>query len=125
LRVSQAAAIRADRPGRLLGNMCVGIVETGRVGRAVIRVFRTLGSTVLAYDPSLEPADAAALEVEAVSLEELLPRADNVILSPHTAGHTRDTHLRQGSAMVAEVRRFLRGEPLQYEIAPQMLPIIA
>jgi phosphoglycerate dehydrogenase-like enzyme len=49
----------------------------------------------------------------------------NVILSPHTAGHTLDTHLRQGQAMVEEVGRLLRGEPLRYEVTPAMLPIIA
>lgn len=49
----------------------------------------------------------------------------NVVLSPHVAGLTRDTYLRQGAAMVDEVQRFLAGEPLQYEIVPAMIPIMA
>jgi phosphoglycerate dehydrogenase-like enzyme len=192
--------IRRKFPGRLVGNMRVGIIGTGRVGRAVIHLFRGLGSTVLASDPFLTPGDATELGVESVLLDELLERSDlvslhaplldatrgmigaaelarlqdgavfincaraplvderallreletrrivaaldvfadeplppgspfrrlpNVILSPHSAGHTRDTHVRQGQAMVDEVQRFVRGEPLKYEIGPEMLPVIA
>jgi phosphoglycerate dehydrogenase-like enzyme len=49
----------------------------------------------------------------------------NVVLSPHIAGHSRETHLLQGQVMVEEVLRFLRGEMLQHEVTPQMLPIMA
>jgi phosphoglycerate dehydrogenase-like enzyme len=49
----------------------------------------------------------------------------NVILSPHSAGHTTDTYLRQGKAMVEEVRRYLCGEPLVFEVSAQMLPTMA
>jgi phosphoglycerate dehydrogenase-like enzyme len=48
-----------------------------------------------------------------------------LILSPHAAGHTTDTYLRQGKAMVEEVRRYLRGEPLDFEVTAQMLPTMA
>lgn len=70
----------------------------------------------------------AALDVFA---EEPLPRQSrlrslpNVILSPHIAGHTIDTHLRQGQAMVDEVRRWLRDEPLAYEVTAELFPILA
>jgi phosphoglycerate dehydrogenase-like enzyme len=193
-------AIRQRFPGRLLGNMTVGIVGTGRVGRAVIRQFRALGCTVLASDPYLTQDGAEQMGVERVDLDSLLSRAEvvslhapvldstrgligagqlarlrdgaifinsaraalvdepallgeiergrivaaldvfeheplppdsqirslpGVVLSPHAAGHTIDTHLRQGQAMVDEVEHFLRGEPLQFEITAEMLPIIA
>lgn len=49
----------------------------------------------------------------------------NVYLSPHAAGHTVDTHLRQGQAMVDEVRRLIAGEALQYEIQPERLATMA
>ena len=49
----------------------------------------------------------------------------NVVISPHSAGHTVDSHFRQGQAMVEEIRRFLDGEPLQYEVAPAMLATMA
>jgi phosphoglycerate dehydrogenase-like enzyme len=49
----------------------------------------------------------------------------NVILSPHAAGHTTDSYLRQGQAMVEDVRRYLHGEPLVFEVSAQMLPTMA
>ena len=63
--------------------------------------------------------------------EEPLPRdsplrsLDNVVLSPHSAGHTVDTHRRQGSTMVDEVDRFLRGAPLRHEIDRAQLASMA
>jgi phosphoglycerate dehydrogenase-like enzyme len=70
----------------------------------------------------------AALDVfadEPLPADSPFRRLPNVVLSPHVAGHSLDTHLRQGQAMVDEVQRFLQGEPLQYEITPDMLPLIA
>jgi phosphoglycerate dehydrogenase-like enzyme len=193
-------AIRDLYPGRLLGNKIVGVVGTGRVGRAVIRLLVAFGCRVLAHDPYLTAEQAAQLVVESVSLDDLLVRSDivtlhapvlpettgmigasqlallhehaifinaarsalvdedalfntlqkkrivaaldvfnneplpidspfrtlpNVILSPHAAGHTIDTHLRQGQAMVDEVRRFLHSEPLRYEITTSTYSILA
>lgn len=54
-----------------------------------------------------------------------LRSAPNVFLSPHAAGHTVDTHLRQGQAMVDEVRRLVQREPLHYEIAVDRLATMA
>lgn len=193
-------SIRTTYPGWLLGNRTVGVVGTGRVGRAVIHLFKAFGSRVLAYDPYLTPEQAVTLDIEPVALDELMEQADivslhapvlpettgmigatqlaklhenalfintaraplvdeaallrelqsgrivaaldvypqeplpldspfrtlsNVWLSPHAAGHSIDTHLRQGQAMVDEVQRFLQGETLHYEITADMLAIIA
>ena len=49
----------------------------------------------------------------------------NAILSPHSAGHTLDSHQRQGAAMVGEVERFLRKEPLLYAVAPESVDVLA
>jgi phosphoglycerate dehydrogenase-like enzyme len=192
--------IRDLYPGKLLGNRVVGVVGTGNVGRAVIRLLKAFGCRILAYDPYLTTEQAAQLGVEVVSLDDLMAQADivtlhapvlpettgmidaarlarlrddaifinaaraalvdeeallrelqtgriravldvfnaeplplespfralpNVLLSPHAAGHTLDTHLRQGQAMVNEVQRFLHGEPLQYEITPAMYSMMA
>jgi phosphoglycerate dehydrogenase-like enzyme len=46
-----------------------------------------------------------------------LRQLSNVYLSPHAAGHTQDSHWRQGDLIVDEVERFVRGEPLQFEIS--------
>jgi len=193
-------AIRTEYPGRLLGSQTVGVVGTGRVGRAVIRLLKAFGCRVLVYDPYLTAEQAKQLSIEAVSLDDLMAHADivtlhapvlpetvgmisaarlaklrdnaifinaaraqlvdeeallrelesgrisaaldvysqeplprenpfralpNVVISPHTAGHTIDTHLRQGQAMVDEVQHLIRGEPLRYEITPDMFSIIA
>jgi phosphoglycerate dehydrogenase-like enzyme len=71
---------------------------------------------------------SAALDVfaqEPLPVESPFRQLPNVILSPHAAGHTLDTYQRQGQAMVDEVHRLLRGEPLRYEIIPAMLPAMA
>lgn len=48
-----------------------------------------------------------------------------VIISPHSAGHTVDSHLRQGVAMVAEVERFLDRKPLKYAVDPATFAVLA
>ena len=53
--------------------------------------------------------------------EPLLPDSplrgmENVFLTPHMAGQSDDTRMRQGAAMVDELERFLNDEPLQYPI---------
>jgi phosphoglycerate dehydrogenase-like enzyme len=70
----------------------------------------------------------AALDVfdtEPLGDDSPLRHLETTVLSPHMAGHTRETHLRQGSAMVDEVCRFLRGDPLGYEITADMVPYMA
>jgi phosphoglycerate dehydrogenase-like enzyme len=49
----------------------------------------------------------------------------NVVISPHEAGHSIDSYARQGMAMVEEVERFLRGEPLQHQIRPDQFSLMA
>jgi phosphoglycerate dehydrogenase-like enzyme len=186
--------------GRLLGSQTIGVIGTGRVGRAVIRLLRAFGCRLLAYDPLLTAADAATLGVEQRSLDDLCAEADivtlhapvlpetqgmigaaqlarlrdgaifindaraalvdnvalereltsgrivaaldvfqpeplpedsplrrlpNVILSPHVAGSTRASNLRQGAAMVEELARFFAGEPLRYAITPAQDDVLA
>ncbi|GLV55790.1 dehydrogenase [Dictyobacter sp. S3.2.2.5] len=192
--------LRDAYPGRLLGNRTVGVVGTGRVGRAVVHLLLAFGCRVLAYDPLLTKEQATGMNVTALPLDELMRQAEivtlhapvlpetigmigktqlallrngaillndaraplvdeealwhelsngrivaaldvfsteplppdsplrtlpNVILSPHTAGHTIDTHERQGQAMVDEVRHFLLGETLRYEITPALFATLA
>ena len=46
-------------------------------------------------------------------------RFDNVIVTPHIAGGTKESHAHQGLAMAEEIERFQRGEPLRYQIQPE------
>jgi phosphoglycerate dehydrogenase-like enzyme len=49
----------------------------------------------------------------------------NVTISPHAAGHTEEGHHSQGQAMVDEIARHLRDEPLRYEVSRAMLETMA
>ena len=71
---------------------------------------------------------SAAIDVfsiEPLPTDSPIRALPNVILSPHNAGHTTDTYLRQGQAMVEDVRRYLRNEPLVFEVSAHMLPTMA
>jgi phosphoglycerate dehydrogenase-like enzyme len=104
--------LRALRDGGLLVNMSRGALvredeliaelETGRIF-AILDVF--------AQEP--------------LPLDSRLRQLDNVFISPHAAGHTIDTHKRQGRAMVDEVIRLLEEEPLQYVISASALATMA
>lgn len=72
----------------------------------------------------------AALDVfEAEPLPAQSPFRDpalrNVTISPHAAGHTEEGHFNQGRAMVEEIGRHLRGEPLHHEVSRAMLASMA
>jgi D-3-phosphoglycerate dehydrogenase / 2-oxoglutarate reductase len=59
----------------------LGLVGLGRIGSRVATIARVLGMRVLAYDPFIQPDQAAKLGVELVpSLENLLPQAQVVSL---------------------------------------------
>lgn len=64
----------------------------------------------------------AALDVfdqEPLPADSPFRRLDNVLLTPHEAGRTAETYLRQGTAMVEEIARYFRGEELRYRISPE------
>src|SRR5271154_4633086 len=61
----------------------LGLVGLGRVGTEVARRARGLEMKVLAYDPYVTPAAAREVEVDLVSLDELLTQSD--VVSLHTA----------------------------------------
>ncbi|MDQ0678530.1 phosphoglycerate dehydrogenase-like enzyme [Arthrobacter pascens] len=68
----------------------VGLVGASRIGRNVAKLLQPFQLEVLFYDPYLTSADAAALGVERVSLEELMSRSDvlsvHVPVTPETTG---------------------------------------
>lgn len=71
---------------------------------------------------------SAALDVfidEPLPPDSPLRRLPNVVLSPHMAGHSQETHLGQGQAMVDEIGRFLGGEALRYEVSSELLAVMA
>jgi D-3-phosphoglycerate dehydrogenase / 2-oxoglutarate reductase len=69
--------------GTELRGKTLGLIGFGRIGTEVARRARALEMQVLAHDPYVTPAAARELEVELVSLEELLRRSD--VVSLHTS----------------------------------------
>ncbi|MCX7048332.1 MAG: hydroxyacid dehydrogenase [Candidatus Sumerlaeota bacterium] len=49
----------------------------------------------------------------------------NILLTPHIAGGIGNECYRQGREMIAEVRRYLNGEPLQWRITKERLSLLA
>ena len=70
--------------GMEMQNMTVGVIGTGRIGKAVIQNLRGFGCKIIAYD--IYPSDIAG--VEYVTLDELYRRSDiitlHTFLSPQT-----------------------------------------
>ena len=64
--------------GKELGKMTVGVMGTGRIGRAAIQIYKGFGAKVIAYDPFHNPE----LEKEGIYVEkeDLLKQADVITL---------------------------------------------
>ena len=71
---------RSGGPPRDLYGATVGILGLGKIGQAVARRLRGFGCRLLAVEPMPDAAACAALEVEVMSLDEMLPRVDVLTL---------------------------------------------
>ena len=67
----------------------IGLVSASMVGRRVIKLLKPFGCDVMVYDPYLSDADAAALGVRRVSLEELFATGDIVSLHAPVTPETK------------------------------------
>ena len=109
--------VDADRLARMhdgawLVNTARGsIVDTEALTRECVA--GRLGAFLDTPDPEPLPADSPLYD---------LP---NVVLTPHIAGSLGNEIARMGDLAVAEVRRFLAGEPLQHEVRAADLARIA
>ncbi len=80
---------RADRTGRELSEMTVGIVGYGAVGSRVVKLLRAFGTRVLVADPYVQlSADDRGNGVEHVGLEMLLGESDIVSLHARVTSET-------------------------------------
>ena len=71
---------RSKYTGAELFEKTLGIVGFGRIGQLVASRMQAFGMSVIAYDPYLQPARAAQLGVDLVSLDELLKRSDFITI---------------------------------------------
>ena len=73
-----------------LADKTVGVVGLGRIGQLFASRIAAFGTTVVAYDPYLQPARAASLGVQLVELPTLLATADIISIhlprTPETIG---------------------------------------
>jgi phosphoglycerate dehydrogenase-like enzyme len=112
-----ARQTRADRSyhdrGAIPGNYrsTVGLISLGVIARTLLDLLRPFDLDVLVYDPFLTDADAEALNVRRVSLEELFRRCDVVSLHapdlPETRGLITGTHIasmRTGATFINTAR---------------------
>lgn len=81
---------RADRTGRELCEMTVGVIGYGKVGARVVRLLRAFGTRVIVHDPYVQlSAEDRAAGVEQVGLDALLEQSDVVTLHPRVTEETR------------------------------------
>jgi D-3-phosphoglycerate dehydrogenase len=83
----------------------LGIVGLGRIGGEVAKRAQAFGMRVLAYDPYLAPSRAKAMQVEAVTLDEVLANADYITVHMPL---TDDTKYLIDEAALARCRRGVR-----------------
>ncbi|MFF1357310.1 hydroxyacid dehydrogenase [Streptomyces sp. NPDC058297] len=89
----------------------IGIVGASRTGRHVIELLRSYDFEALVYDPYLDPQDAADLNVEQTTLDDLVRRSDVVSIHapeiPETQHLLNATHLaamRDGATLINTAR---------------------
>ncbi len=105
------ASIQAGRweksafSGTEMRGKTLGLVGLGRVGTEVARRARGLEMKVVAYDPFVTPDAAREVEVELLSLDELLRQSDVVSLHTSLSGSTEKM---MDAAAIAKMKKGAR-----------------
>lgn len=76
--------------GRELYNKTLGLIGAGKVGRVVADRAKGLKMKVIAYDPYIKPETIEKLDLEPVSFDELLSRADYITIHTPKTNETTD-----------------------------------
>lgn len=88
---------RTNWMGKGLGGRTLGLVGLGNTGRDLARLIRPFEMRVIAADPAVSPADAAAIGVELKAPDDVLRESDFVSLhlplTPATRGFIGDREL--------------------------------
>src|SRR5687767_39933 len=103
--------------GRELRGKTLAIVGLGKIGGAVARRARAFEMECIGFDPVVSAADARAMGVEPVALDDLFPRADVLTLHapmlPETAGMVGAAQLKRmprGAVLINAARGALVDE---------------
>jgi phosphoglycerate dehydrogenase-like enzyme len=76
-------------PVRELYDVTIGIISASKIGRSVIRILKNFETRILLFDPYVNPAEAANLGVELVTLDQLMRQSDVVTLHAPALESTR------------------------------------
>jgi len=113
---------RSSFMGHQLWGKTLGVVGVGRIGVEVIRRAQSFDMKVLGYDPFLTTARATQLGIEAVSVEEVLKRADFVTIHTPLTKETKNlidveaiATMRDGAVIVNCSRGGIVDEAALYE----------
>lgn len=96
---------RSKYTGAELFEKTLGVVGFGRIGQLVAHRMQAFGMKVVAYDPYLQPAKAAALGVDLLSLDELLAKSDFITIH---LPKTKETANLIGDAALSKVKPNVR-----------------
>jgi phosphoglycerate dehydrogenase-like enzyme len=101
----------------------LGIISMGAAGRALRERVRGFDLNIIAHDPFLSDADAAALEIKMVGLDELFQQSDVVSLHtpelPETLGLIQGSHfsqMKKGSLFINTARGAIVDEPAMIRV---------
>ena len=103
---------RADRTGRELSEMTVGVVGYGQIGTRVVRLLKAFGCRILVADPYVQLSAADRADgVALVRLDALLAQSDVVTLHARVTeettgfiGRTQFAAMRKGTVFVNTAR---------------------
>jgi phosphoglycerate dehydrogenase-like enzyme len=123
LRESDVVTIHVPLTPRTRG--LLGRAELARMKRTAILVNTARGSVVdeAALAHALKRGEIAGAGLDVFSHEPLEPqnplrRCPNVLLTPHTAGQTREAMERMAAMMLENMERVLRNQEPRYRVTP-------
>lgn len=102
---------RTEMRGRNLAGRVLGLVGCGSIGSDLASLVQPLGLRVIAFDPALSAADAAAHGIERASFDEVLSTADYISIhcpltadTRHLFNADRLDRMKQGAALINTAR---------------------
>jgi phosphoglycerate dehydrogenase-like enzyme len=111
---------------QMIGERQLGLLPDGAIFINTARAWAVdQGALLRALRTGRISAGLDVFEPEPLPADSPFRRLDNVILTPHQAGHTRETRERQGLAMIEEIERCLAGHPLHHQVTAEQYPIMA